>query len=136
MTTDTAATLARMDAARIGPHITCPVSRHAAMMAEAMMRGEPYVMMTEERKYCGSSIGETVASLWAARAENRRLRGMLRDGCDLMAIEVEALKSGISINGEMRPGPEDQNTVDAINELEEWIDRAGRAALAQKGDRP
>lgn len=65
--------------------------------------------------------------------ENERLRGMLRDGCDLMAIEVEAMKSGISINGEMRPGPEDQTTVDAINELEEWIDRAGRAALAQKG---
>lgn len=77
MTTDTAATLARMDAARIGPHITCPVSRHAAMMAEAMMRGEPYVMMTEERKYCGSSIGETVASLWAARAEIARLREAL-----------------------------------------------------------
>lgn len=66
------------------------------------------------------------------RAENERLRGMLRDGCDLMAIEVDALKCGISINDEMRPGPEDQHTVDAINELEGWIDRAGRAALAQK----
>ena len=65
--------------------------------------------------------------------ENERLRSLLSVGCDLMAIEVEALKCGISINDEMRPGPEDQNTVDAINELEGWIYRAGRAALAQKG---
>lgn len=79
MTTDTTATLARMDAARIGPHITCPVSRHAAMMAEAMMRGEPYVMMDEDRAHCGASIGDTVASLWEARAEIERLRAALVD---------------------------------------------------------
>ena len=66
-----------MDAARIGPHITCPVSRHAAMMAEAMMRGEPYVMMDEDRAHCGASIGDTVASLWEARAEIERLRAAL-----------------------------------------------------------
>lgn len=78
MTTDTAATLALMDAARIGPHITCPVSRHAAMVAEAMMRGEPYVMMDEDRVHCGASIGDTVASLWEARAEIERLREALR----------------------------------------------------------
>ena len=70
------------------------------------------------------------------QVENERLRRLLRDGCDLMSVEVDALKSGVSIDCEMRPGQEDQHTMDAITELDGWIDRAGRAALAQKGDQP
>ena len=110
MTTDTAATLARMDAARIGPHITCPVSRHAAMMAEAMMRGEPYVMMDEDRAHCGASIGDTVASLWEARAEVERLR--------------EALNRVVAIHN-LSMHDADTNADDMAH--------YARAALAQKG---
>lgn len=57
-----------MDVARIGPHVTCPASRHAAMMAEAMIKGEPYQMMTEDRGHCGESIAHSVTGLWEARA--------------------------------------------------------------------
>ena len=60
--------LDRMNAARIGPHITCPASRHAQIMAEAMIRGELYAMMDEDRAYCGETIAVVVAALWEARA--------------------------------------------------------------------
>lgn len=71
-------------------------------------------------------------------AENARLRqqasgmrAILRAGCDLLANEADALREGISIGGEMSPGPEDQNTVDAIREIEDWIATAGTALNAR-----
>lgn len=51
---------------------------------------------------------------------------LLREGADLISTEVDALKSGISINGETKPSPEDAHTVAAIEELEAWIARAGK----------
>ena len=114
MTTDTDAIRARVDKARIGPHVTCPASRHAAMIAEAMMRQQPYPMLDEERDYCGSSIGATVAALWEARAEIARLREALN-----LAAKRLDWASGLIANDAARDraGP--------------WGNDA-RAALAQK----
>lgn len=107
-----------------------------AMFEQALIRnGREAVIAAILDAQTEQTAPDVVARLVEAarlRAENERLRSLLRDGCDFMAIEVEALKSGISINDEMRPGPEDQHTVDAINELEGWIDRAGRAAMREK----
>ncbi len=49
------------------------------------------------------------------------MRALLRAGCELMAVEAEGLRDSISINGVMSPGPEDQATVEAIREMEDWI---------------
>ena len=57
--------LARMNAARDAN--TCPASRHAAMIAEALVGGETYLMLSEEPKYCGETIAAVVASLWETR---------------------------------------------------------------------
>lgn len=60
---------ARCDAARDFPANTCPASRHAQMIGEALMKGEPYPMLTDEPELCGESILSTVASLWEARTK-------------------------------------------------------------------
>ena len=57
--------LARMNAVRDAN--TCPASRHAAMIAEALVGGETYLMLSEEPKYCGETIAAVVASLWETR---------------------------------------------------------------------
>lgn len=64
------------------PHNTCAVSRHALTIGEALMKGKPYAMLTEDPAYCGESIVAVVANLWEARnriaeleAENALLAG-------------------------------------------------------------
>lgn len=49
------------------------------------------------------------------------MRALLLAGCDLLSIEAEGLRDGISINGVMCHDPEDQATVEAIREIEDWI---------------
>lgn len=63
----------RADAARSFPANTCAASRHAQQIAEALIRGEPYPMLTEEPEHCGESILATVAALWEARTTIDRL---------------------------------------------------------------
>lgn len=58
-----------MEKARIGPHVTCPASRHAAMIAEALVKGQAYPMLAEDPAHCGETIAVVVAALWNARAE-------------------------------------------------------------------
>lgn len=55
------------------------------------------------------------------------LASLLREGCDLISAEVDALKAGISINGEVRADPEDSATLAAISEFEGWIARCAAA---------
>ena len=55
------------------------------------------------------------------------LRALLREGCDLISVEVDALKAGISVNGEVRADPEDVATMAAIAEFEGWIGRCAAA---------
>lgn len=82
--------LRRMDAARIGPHVTCPASRHAAMIAEDMAAGD------HEQHHRADSIASTVASLWEARAEviaSRAREAELRAAlikADRMLVKVAA----------------------------------------------
>jgi hypothetical protein len=73
--------LARMNRARNFPVGTDPSSRHAAMIAEALIRRGEYSMLLSEPEHCGVSIAATVEMLWKARAEIAALRSRLsRDG--------------------------------------------------------
>ena len=71
---DTTRAIAQMNDTRTGPSVTCPASRHAAMISEALMSGAPYAMLAEAPEHCGASIADTVAALWEARAEVEQLR--------------------------------------------------------------
>lgn len=64
----------RVDRARKFPFNTCPFSRHAQMIGEALARGKPYHMIEEEPDHCGASILITVEELYKARTEIDRLR--------------------------------------------------------------
>lgn len=68
----------RTNKARRFPTNTCPASRHAARIGEALMRGKPYPMLTEEPDHCGESILSVVASLWEARTQIERLTASLK----------------------------------------------------------
>lgn len=67
--------LARMNRARNFPVGTCSASRHAALIAEELIRRGEYPMLVDEPEHCGISIAVTVELLWKARAEINRLRG-------------------------------------------------------------
>jgi len=56
--------IARMKAARKGFHVTTPASRHAAMIAKKLIKGEVPPQITEEPELVGESIASTVAHLW------------------------------------------------------------------------
>lgn len=58
-----------MNAARNFPENTCPASRHTAMIAEHLLKGDLYPMLSEEPSHCGGSLASTVTSLWIARSE-------------------------------------------------------------------
>ena len=69
--------LGRMNRARNFPAGTDPSSRHAAMIAEALIRHGEYPMLADEPQHCGISIAVTVELLWKARREIDRLREKL-----------------------------------------------------------
>jgi len=71
--------LQRMNAAEDFPRNTCPASRITAGLAEAMITGRPYPLLTEEREYCGAMLAATVAALWETRTELARLQDAVRD---------------------------------------------------------
>ncbi len=82
----------RVYAASQFPANTCPASRHAVQIGEALMRGKPYPMLTEEPDHCGESILSVVASLWEARTQIERLtaeRDEARAERDAMAKDAE-----------------------------------------------
>ena len=68
------AAIKRVNKARDFPTNTCPYSRHAQMIGEALVKNERYAMLSEEPQHCGLSILHTVASLYEARAEVLRLK--------------------------------------------------------------
>lgn len=59
----------RMNDVRDFPANTCGASRHAAMIAEALCKGDEYPMLADEKGYCGESIAATVAELWECRTK-------------------------------------------------------------------
>lgn len=64
--------------------VTCPASRHAQMIAEAVGARRPYPMLQEEPEHCAGSILSAVGSLYEARL-------LLAKNLSLTAREVEAL---------------------------------------------
>jgi hypothetical protein len=61
--------LARCEAARQFPSNTCPASRHLEAIGEALVKGKPYPMLTDEPEHCGESMLAVVAALWEARTK-------------------------------------------------------------------
>lgn len=72
--TEESLALQRMNAAEDFPRNTCPASRIAAGVAEALITGQPYPLLTEEREYCGAMLAATVAALWELRTEMARVQ--------------------------------------------------------------
>ena len=68
----------QMNDARDFPVNTCGASRHAAMIAEALCRGEDYPMLAEEPDHCGGSIAATVAALWECRTKLAKAEDFVR----------------------------------------------------------
>lgn len=66
--------LRRLNRARRFPDNTCPASRHAQIIGEALAKGRPYPMLTEEARHCGESILWTVCALYEARTELEHYR--------------------------------------------------------------
>ena len=67
--------LRRVNRARDFPKNTCPASRHVQTMAEFMLNGG-YSLLTSEPEYCAVSMLSVVESLWKARKEIARLKGL------------------------------------------------------------
>lgn len=98
--------LRKMNEARTGPKVTCPASRHVAMIGEFMIKGQKYPLAEEDPEYCGEAIVSTVTSLWEARARIVELERALswislgpgysetREGAalEMMRVASEALK--------------------------------------------
>jgi hypothetical protein len=101
------AALKAMEQARDFPVNTCSGSRHAAMMAEQLIRRRPYPMLAEEPQHCGESIAHTVAALWRARTELERLRDLLRLVADEPNIDKARALADRELhgpNGSVEPG--------------------------------
>ncbi|WP_155987327.1 hypothetical protein [Paracoccus pantotrophus] len=65
-----------------------------------------------------------IREVLAHRKAEAGMRALLRAGCDLLAIESEALRNSIRIVGNpdrMSDAPEDAHAVEAIREMEDWI---------------
>lgn len=71
----------RADKARDFPTNTCPASRHLHMIAEALIKRQPYPMLQEEPEHCGESMLSVVTSLFELRTEHAKL---------LAAIDADA----------------------------------------------
>lgn len=72
------AALKAMRQARDYPANTCSGSRHAALMAEQLIRRRHCQMLADQPQHCGESIAHTVAALWRARTKIERLRKLVQ----------------------------------------------------------
>lgn len=97
------AALKAMRQARDFPANTCAGSRHAALIAEHLIRRGPLPMLNDKPRYCGESIAHTAAALWQARTEIERLRDLLR----LVADEPNIDKARALADAELH-GPNDR----------------------------
>lgn len=70
----------RMNRHRDFPEGTCPASRHSAMIATGLIRGDDFVIDPIEYPHAGESIAATVGSLWQARSKLRKLGYEFRNG--------------------------------------------------------
>lgn len=54
--------------------VTCPASRHAFMIGEALAKGKPYPMLQEEPEHVAETLLSVVGSLWEARLKLAKLQ--------------------------------------------------------------
>lgn len=59
----------RVNRARNFPSSTCAASRHLHLMADALLSGRGYPMLTQEPEHCAESMLAVLESLWKARAK-------------------------------------------------------------------
>jgi hypothetical protein len=57
-----------MDESRDFSNNTCPASRHAQIIAEALAKAEKYDMLDEDPVHCAGSIASVVSSLYQTRS--------------------------------------------------------------------
>ena len=93
------AALKAMRQARDFPANTCAGSRHAALIAEHLIRRGPLPMLNDKPRYCGESIAHTVAALWQARTEIERLRDLLRLVADEPNIDKARALADAELHG-------------------------------------
>ena len=70
----------RMDRHRNFPEGTCPWSRHAAFIAENLIKGNANVIDPDEYPQAGESIACAIGSLWQARNKLMRLGFRYKNG--------------------------------------------------------
>ena len=66
----------RVNRARITFVNTCPASRHLFIIADSLAAGRPYPMLAEEPEHCAESMLSVLESLWKARTELAKLKGV------------------------------------------------------------
>jgi len=112
--------LSSMNAARNGPANTCPASRHAAMIAEALITGQGYPMLTEDPTHCGETIAAVVEALWTARSkliEADRYIASSRPPNQRLNAELDALVSDLRDHANKLPALWPDKAADAITTL-------------------
>lgn len=80
---------ARVRKARDFPSNTCPASRHALMIADALASGKPYAMLSEEPRHCARSIYAVIASLWELRSSHPTYKADVQRRVDAVRSEAD-----------------------------------------------
>jgi hypothetical protein len=106
--------LAQMGKAEDFPNNTCGASRHVALLAEAILRGDPCPQLADEPQHCAESMAWTVASLWYARTEVARL-----------SAEVADAKRAMRAYARQNPRHEYQGATQDPNGVHAWLARNG-----------
>lgn len=109
------------------------VAGRVRMLMRDQLNHEHVCTMARDRIMCltaeAAALRNEKEGIWQAAKDQaahddaaiEKLLGLLREGADLLSVEADALKAGISVRGKMRPGTEDTHTVEAIEEIEGWI---------------
>lgn len=98
-----------------------------------------FIVVEDETREQVEACWNRRADLALAPGETARVHEMerlLREGADLLQIEADALKEGISIGGDWQANltPDDAHAVAAIREIEEWIGKVAALQPAPPGE--
>lgn len=131
---DATCALRGADEARQFPDNTCPASRHAQMIGEALVKGEAFPQLSEEPEHCGQSILATVEALYKARTA---LRGAQKEshaapGAPQQEASDCQYAKDVGMWPEHRCAVKCQYADDHSSEARLW--RAARAVASQAGE--
>lgn len=109
---------------------------HTVRQLALCLYGEAQTYPCDDVKRMASDLTCHHAADAVLRAKNARLRALIREGCNLLAEESEALRNSVTLLGDggFSDHHADAPTIERINELEDWIGRAARAALSPETD--